>query len=104
MDRALRVCDLHVVRVPFCAVVVVVAFKKQVSFALALSSFRYDRLLDYGFLLDDKTATQIVYRHHCSLMSGVQETLEQRNEARKQAGKLTYPYLLPKWLPNGIQT
>ena len=76
----------------------------QVAFSMGISSLRFDRLFDYGNYLDDKFAGRIVNDHHCRLETAVQKDLEDENDARKNAGQLPYPFLLPKWIPNGIQT
>ncbi|XP_078384528.1 polyunsaturated fatty acid 5-lipoxygenase-like [Oculina patagonica] len=76
----------------------------QASFTSSLATFRYDTLYDYGNQLPDGKARDVVNRFHHILMGALQPHLEEENEKRQQNGDLTYPYLLPKWLPNGIQT
>ena len=74
----------------------------QERFVSSLSMYRYDRVLDYGYQLTDLKAREVVYHHFSNLMLHVQELLELRNLDRKAQGLLTYPYLLPRWLPNGV--
>ncbi|XP_078383880.1 polyunsaturated fatty acid 5-lipoxygenase-like isoform X2 [Oculina patagonica] len=76
----------------------------QASFTNSLATFRYDTLYDYGNELWDKKAKEVVNRYHSHLMEVVQRDLEAENRKRLYNGDLTYLYLLPKWLPNGIQT
>ena len=82
----------------------VLNFQLQASFVNSLAVFRYDTLFDYGKDLQDDKAEEVVNRYHNKLMKDVQADLEAENEKRLNNGDLTYPYLLPKWLPNGIQT
>ena len=81
-----------------------VSFKIQAAFTMSLSTYRYDRLFDYGYFLDDKEGGRIVSRHSALLALKIQPLLEGRNEKRMEDGQLTYPYFEPRWLPNGIQT
>ena len=81
-----------------------VSFKIQAAFTMSLSTYRYDSLFDYGYFLDDKDGGRIASRHNALLASKTQRLLERRNEKRMGEGQLTYPYFLPRWLPNGIQT
>ena len=37
-------------------------------------------------------------------MRVVQPKLQERNEKRKDKDDLTYPYFIPRWIPNGVQT
>ena len=66
-----------------------------------LGIFRLDRLFDYGNFLDDTDAVNLINRYYIKLMQVVQQSL---NRKRKDRGDLIYPYFIPKWLPNGIQT
>ncbi|KAM7428053.1 hypothetical protein ABFA07_020908 [Porites harrisoni] len=69
-----------------------------------LGIFRLDRLFDYGNLLEDTDAVNLINRYYSKLMHFVQPKLQNLNQKRKARGDLTYPYFIPKWLPNGIQT
>lgn len=69
-----------------------------------LATLRFDTLYDYGNELQDSKAQEVVKRYYTYLMNVVQPGLETENEKRLSNGDLTYPYFLPKWLPNGIQT
>jgi hypothetical protein len=69
---------------------------------MVLGTFRYDRLFDYGEFLDDPEARQVLYRHFSVLTEEVEPLLNERDRLRD--GHLTYPYMSPRWLPNGIQT
>lgn len=70
----------------------------------ALASFRYDTLFDYYNDLEGEAAKRIVNTHYNRLMGDVQRDLEDENRKRLANGDLTYPYYLPKWMTNGIQT
>ncbi|XP_031574298.1 uncharacterized protein LOC116308077 [Actinia tenebrosa] len=76
----------------------------QMSNVMTLSTFRYDRLFDYGEHLDDPKARQVLYRYFSVLTEQVEPLLDERNKERLRDGHLTYPYLLPRWMPNGIQS
>ena len=69
-----------------------------------LGIFRLDRLFDYGNFLEDTNAVNLINRYYSKLMQVVQPKLQSLNRKRKDRGDLTYPYFIPKWLPNGIQT
>ncbi|XP_068671930.1 polyunsaturated fatty acid 5-lipoxygenase-like isoform X2 [Montipora foliosa] len=73
------------------------------SFANGLASFRFDSLFDYGNELRDIKAVNIINRHYEDLMLRVQTHMQQTNEEREKIGDLTYPYLIPRWIPNGVQ-
>ena len=70
----------------------------------ALASFRYDALFDYHDKLDGEEAKKTVRDHYNRLMETVQPDLKRENKKRLANGDLTYPYFLPSWMPNGIQT
>ena len=67
-----------------------------------LGSLRYDVLLDYGKHLEDDRAKAIVNKYHERLMVTINDQITARNQKRLANGKLSYPYLLPKWVPNSI--
>ena len=69
-----------------------------------LGTFRYDSLFDYSDKLDDSEAGDVVFEHFLRLHRDVNPLLVARNEKRLEKGHLTYPYFLPRWLPNGVQT
>ena len=69
----------------------------------SLSSFRFDRLFDYGSWLRTSTGERIVKDFHNKLADDIEKVLKERNKARKEQGHLTYPYMQPSWLTNGIQ-
>jgi hypothetical protein len=71
---------------------------------MTLSSFRYDRLFDYAEYLNDPKGREVVFRYFSRLNQVVEPLLEDRNKMRLAQGHLTYPYMQPRWLPNGIQT
>lgn len=73
-------------------------------FSNVLASFRFDSLFDYGNELQDIEAVNIVNRHYQDLMRIVQPQLQETNRKRKDNGDLTYPYMIPRWIPNGVQT
>ena len=76
----------------------------QGSLTVNLATLRYDSLFNYSGKLRDKPGREVVDRHFCRLRRVIQPLLEDRNEKRFQGGQLTYPYFLPRWVPNGVQT
>ncbi|KAJ7365963.1 hypothetical protein OS493_002702 [Desmophyllum pertusum] len=76
----------------------------EASFSNSLATFRFDTLFDYGNELQDTKAAIIVNSYYRYLMDVVQPRMQELNQKRKDSGHLTYPYLIPQWLPNGIQT
>ena len=80
------------------------ALQSQASFAATLASYRQDRLFDYAKHLRDGKGRAVVSHHYNHLQAVVDPLLEKRNLARHAAGHLTYPYMQPRWIPNGIQT
>ncbi|XP_068673782.1 polyunsaturated fatty acid 5-lipoxygenase-like isoform X1 [Montipora foliosa] len=76
----------------------------EARFTNGLASFRFDSLFDYGNELQDIKAVNIINRHYEDLMLRVQTHMQQTNEEREKIGDLTYPYLIPRWIPNGVQT
>jgi len=76
----------------------------ETSFANTLSLYRYDTIFDYGNNLNDTRAVKLLNRYFSRLMNDIQPEMQDTNEQRKINGSLTYPYLIPRWLPNGIQT
>ena len=77
--------------------------QRQVSFLFKIGTFRYDRILDYADKLQDKKAKALITKYKSKLDGEIEEILEKRNKERLKQGHLTYPYLQPKWLPNGVQ-
>ena len=69
-----------------------------------LTALRFDSLFDYGNSLEDSKAANIVNNHYSYLMRVVQPKLQERNKKRKDKDDLTYPYFIPRWIPNGVQT
>ena len=80
------------------------SFQLQSAFVSALASFRYDTLFDYHDKIDGEAAKRIVRKYYNRLMETVQPDLERENRKRLSNGDLTYPYYLPSWMTNGIQT
>lgn len=76
----------------------------EASFSNALALFRFDSLFDYGNELRDHKAVELVNGYYTHLMNVIQPEMQEKNRKRKEDGYLTYPYLIPRWLPNGIQT
>ena len=70
---------------------------------MSLSSYRFDRLFDYGSKLKHDKAKDVVKYYKHQLEIDVEPKLADRNKARLQQGHLTYPYLQPSWMTNGIQ-
>ena len=82
----------------------VLNFQIEASFSNSLATFRFDTLFDYGNELQDTKAAITVNSYYRYLMDVVQPRMQELNQKRKERGHLTYPYLIPQWLPNGIQT
>ena len=72
--------------------------------ALTLSNYRFDALFDYGSQLPDEGAREVISKWFNFLQRSVQPYIERRNRYRLAEGHLSYPYLQPRWIPNGIQT
>ncbi|KAL9951789.1 hypothetical protein ACROYT_G044516 [Oculina patagonica] len=70
----------------------------------SLANYRFDSLFDYGSQLSDKRGREAVVKWFNKLHYSLQPYLENVNLQRLKEGHLTYPYLLPRWIPNGIQT
>ena len=49
-------------------------------------------------------ALNFINDYYSYLLYEVQPEMQEVNEERKKRGDLTYPYLIPRWIPNGIQT
>ena len=79
-------------------------FQIEASFSNSLATFRFDSLFDYGNQLEDTKAVNLVNGYYSYLMHTVQPHLQQENQKREKSGHLTYPYFIPRWLPNGIHT
>ncbi|CAB4030239.1 arachidonate 5-lipoxygenase-like [Paramuricea clavata] len=77
---------------------------EQVSLSMSLGSIRYDVIFDYGKYLKDDRAKAVVNKCHDRLIGGINDQISARNQKRLANGKLSYPYLLPKWMPNSIHT
>ena len=101
VSRTLIKFEHQIVKTNFFAI-----FTPQIeaSFSNALSLFRFDSLFDYGNELRDPRAAELVNGYYTCLMNDIQPHMQERNRKRKEDGYLTYPYFIPKWLPNGIQT
>ena len=68
-----------------------------------LGTFRFDTLFDYGNELEDINAVNLVNGYYSYLMQVVQPHMLEENRKRKERGQLTYPYFIPRWVPNSIQ-
>ena len=79
-------------------------FQIQLGFSNSLALYRFDTLFDYGNNLEDINAVNLINEYYSYLMNEVQPNMRKVNEERKKIGDLTYPYLIPRWIPNGIQT
>ena len=76
----------------------------EASFVNSLGTFRFDSLFDYGNELEDPKATKVVNDFYCFLMRVLQPKMQLINRKREKYDYLTYPYFIPRWLPNGIQS
>ena len=79
-------------------------FQIEASFSNSLALYRLDTLFDYGNNLGDINAVNLINEYYSYLIYEVQPKMQEVNEERKERGDLTYPYLIPRWIPNGIQT
>ncbi|CAB4040502.1 arachidonate 5-lipoxygenase-like [Paramuricea clavata] len=77
---------------------------EQLALSMSLGSIRYDVFLDYGKHLKDDRAKAVVNKYHNHLIGSINDEITARNKRRFASGKLSYPYLLPKWMPNSIHT
>ena len=69
-----------------------------------LATLRFDKLFDYSAELEDGEAGKVIKSTFERLSREIEHKLEKRNRRRLENGQLTFPYLLPSWLPNGVQT
>ncbi|XP_074609019.1 allene oxide synthase-lipoxygenase protein-like isoform X2 [Acropora palmata] len=76
----------------------------EASFTNSLALYRFDTIFDYGNNLQETRAVKLLNQYFGHLMNVVQPEMQLKNQQRKEDGDLTYPYLIPRWLPNGIQT
>ena len=76
----------------------------QLSIAMTLGSIRYDRYFDYSDTLVDDRAKELVKKYYDELNDVVNKKIMERNFGRHLKGKPIYPYLMPQWLTNSIQT
>jgi hypothetical protein len=65
---------------------------------------RYDVLLDYGKRLEDDRGRAVVNKYYRRLRGRINDQITARNQRRLASGKMSYPYLLPNWMPNSIHT
>lgn len=72
--------------------------------AMNVGTYHYDTLFDYYKQLSHPYASEVVRFSYHYLNFVVNRKLKARNKRRLKKGYLTYPYLEPYWLPNGIQT
>ncbi|CAB4035219.1 arachidonate 5-lipoxygenase-like [Paramuricea clavata] len=76
----------------------------QLSIAMTLGSIRYDKLFDYSDNLADDQAKALVKKYYDELHGKVNKQIIERNCKRQLEGKFIYPYFMPQWLTNSIQT
>ena len=76
----------------------------EARFTNSLALYRFDTIFDYGNNLKETRAVKLLNQYFGYLMNVVQPEMQLKNQQRKDNGDLTYPYLIPRWLPNGIQT
>ena len=79
-------------------------FQIEATLWNSLATLRFDSLFDYGNELKDIKAVNLVNGYYSYLMQIVQPRMQEVNRKRKENDDLTYPYLIPRWLPNGIYT
>ena len=78
-------------------------FQIEAAFGISLAAFRLDSFIDYGNELQDNKAANLINGYYSYLMNVVQPRMQEMNRQRKEEGYLTYPYLIPRWIPNGVQ-
>jgi hypothetical protein len=76
----------------------------QLSIAMTLGSVRYDKFFDYSDTLVDDKAKKLVKKYYDLLHGEVNKEIIDRNCRRHLEGKAIYPYLMPQWMTNSIQT
>ena len=76
----------------------------EASFSNSLALYRFDTIFDYGNDLEDIRGVKLINRYFSYLINVVQPEMQDNNQQRKEEGHLTYPYFIPRWLPNGVQT
>ena len=79
-------------------------FQIQASLTVALGSLHYDELFDYSSQLNDEKAKGLVSKYYKKLKEEIKPIIESRNRKRYSKGQLTYPYLVPGFIPNSIST
>jgi len=82
----------------------ILILKIEASFSNSLALYRFDTIFDYGNDLEDIRAVKLLNRYFAYLMTVLQPEMQENNQQRKEDGDLTYPYFIPRWLPNGVQT
>ena len=73
--------------------------KTQWQTTYELAGYHYDRLLDYADDMDE-AIRPLVSSTFDTLQGPVTQAIEAANQAREQAGRLTYRWLLPDNVPN----
>ena len=71
---------------------------------MTLGSIRYDKLFDYSDSLKDDRAKDLVKKYYDELQGKINTELIERNYRRELEGNFIYPYFMPQWLTNSIQT
>ncbi len=71
---------------------------------MTLGSIRYDKLFDYSDNLADDRAKELVKKYYDELHGDINKQILNKNIVRLREGKLIYPYFMPQWLTNSIQT
>ncbi|CAB3994831.1 arachidonate 5-lipoxygenase-like [Paramuricea clavata] len=100
MMRIVRVSASH----SFNVDIALYSLKYQLSLAMTLGSLRYDKLFDYSVNLVDEKAKVLVKKYYDELHGEVNKRIIKRNRKRQLEGKFIYPYFMPQWLTNSIQT
>ena len=78
----------------------------QVNSALGffLGTLQYDTMFDYSNELTNPALRHVVKKAYIDLMFRVKPILDGRNAKRLKKGHLTFPYIVPGWITNGIST
>lgn len=71
---------------------------------MTLASIRYDKIFDYSDTMEDERAKKLVKKYYDELHGEVNNLIFERNCARNLDGNFVYPYFMPQWLTNSIQT
>ena len=71
---------------------------------MSLGSIRYTKIFDYSENLVDPMAKELVEKYYREFHKNINDEIANRNKVRGHDGKFMYPYFMPEWLTNSIET